>query len=221
MLSRFILISSLTTLVVGVSFAKEPKNLFICKSAVIHYQESGAYLKDQAAVANEAMVYLKNRLAQHKKGDAGKKFAMVLDIDETSLSNYSNMQHMNFGGTLEQINETMCNDANPAIQPTLALYRYAKANHIAVFFITGRTESCRSNTIRNLEKTGFTHWEGLTFKPDNYHEKTIVPYKSNARADIEKQGYEIILNIGDQKSDLAGGHAEKTFKLPNPYYFLP
>jgi len=28
----------------------------------------------------------------------------------------------------------------------------------------------------------------------------------------------IIANIGDQESDLAGGFAEKTFKLPNPFY---
>jgi acid phosphatase len=28
----------------------------------------------------------------------------------------------------------------------------------------------------------------------------------------------IIANMGDQASDLAGGHAEKTFKLPNPFY---
>jgi hypothetical protein len=27
--------------------------------------------------------------------------------------------------------------------------------------------------------------------------------------------------MGDQESDLSGGYAEKTFKLPNPVYFLP
>jgi hypothetical protein len=29
----------------------------------------------------------------------------------------------------------------------------------------------------------------------------------------------IIVNIGDQ-SDLEGGHAEMTFKVPNPFYFI-
>jgi hypothetical protein len=29
------------------------------------------------------------------------------------------------------------------------------------------------------------------------------------------------LGMGDQESDLRGGYAEKTFKLPNPVYFLP
>ena len=38
---------------------------------------------------------------------------------------------------------------------------------------------------------------------------------------IEAQGYDIVANVGDQYSDLAGGHADRAFKLPNPFYFLP
>jgi hypothetical protein len=34
-------------------------------------------------------------------------------------------------------------------------------------------------------------------------------------------GDEIVGNFGDQFSDLVGGAADKTFKLPNPNYFLP
>jgi hypothetical protein len=30
-----------------------------------------------------------------------------------------------------------------------------------------------------------------------------------------------VLNIGDQASDLRGGHAEKTILLPNPFYSIP
>jgi hypothetical protein len=29
------------------------------------------------------------------------------------------------------------------------------------------------------------------------------------------------LSLGNQNSDLLGGYAERTFKLPNPVYFLP
>ena len=38
---------------------------------------------------------------------------------------------------------------------------------------------------------------------------------------LTEQGYTILLSIGDQQSDLDGGYAERTFKLPNPVYFLP
>ena len=48
-----------------------------------------------------------------------------------------------------------------------------------------------------------------------------IQYKSGVRAHIEDLGYEIVANFGDQFSDLTGGFADKTFKMPNPNYYLP
>ena len=48
-----------------------------------------------------------------------------------------------------------------------------------------------------------------------------IAYKSGTRAYIESQGYDIVANFGDQWSDLLGGFADKTFKMPNPNYYLP
>jgi predicted secreted acid phosphatase len=48
-----------------------------------------------------------------------------------------------------------------------------------------------------------------------------IPYKSGTRAYIESQGYNIVGDFGDQFSDLLGGFADKTFKMPNPNYYLP
>jgi predicted secreted acid phosphatase len=48
-----------------------------------------------------------------------------------------------------------------------------------------------------------------------------IRYKSGTRAYIESQGYNIVANFGDQFSDLEGGYADKTFKMPNPNYYLP
>jgi predicted secreted acid phosphatase len=48
-----------------------------------------------------------------------------------------------------------------------------------------------------------------------------IQYKSGTRAYIESQGYDIVANFGDQWSDLLGGFADKTFKMPNPNYYLP
>ena len=48
-----------------------------------------------------------------------------------------------------------------------------------------------------------------------------IQYKSGTRAYIESQGYDIVANFGDQFSDLLGGYADKTFKMPNPNYYLP
>jgi hypothetical protein len=46
-------------------------------------------------------------------------------------------------------------------------------------------------------------------------------YKSLTRQHIESLGYDIVANFGDQFSDLNGGFADETFKIPNPMYFLP
>jgi predicted secreted acid phosphatase len=48
-----------------------------------------------------------------------------------------------------------------------------------------------------------------------------IQYKSGVRAYIESQGYDIVGNFGDQFSDLLGGFSDKTFKMPNPNYYLP
>jgi predicted secreted acid phosphatase len=48
-----------------------------------------------------------------------------------------------------------------------------------------------------------------------------IQYKSGTRAYIESQGYDIVADMGDQFSDLLGGYADKTFKMPNPNYYLP
>jgi hypothetical protein len=78
----------------------------------------------------------------------------------------------------------------------------------------------RQPTTENLQAQGFSDWTGLILKPAGTT-LTTVAYKSGARAAIEQQGYRIIANVGDQYSDLAGGHEDKAFKLPNPFYFLP
>jgi predicted secreted acid phosphatase len=48
-----------------------------------------------------------------------------------------------------------------------------------------------------------------------------IQYKSGTRAYITSQGYHIVGNFGDQWSDLLGGFSDKTFKMPNPNYYLP
>ena len=49
--------------------------------------------------------------------------------------------------------------------------------------------------------------------PDLFDE--VSKYKTAKRAEIEANGYKIIANIGNTPTDMVGGHAEKTFKLPD------
>jgi len=149
----------------------------------------------------------------------GRKLALVLDIDETSLSNYDAINADNFTfGPNSQAEAT--NETGKAIPSTLELFNLAKQNGVAVFFITGRRENTRAHTESNLTREGYVGWQQLFLKPDASTE-TTVQYKSGARAAIEGQGYRIVANVGDQYSDLAGGHEDIGFKLANPFYFLP
>jgi acid phosphatase len=200
-------------------FAKEPVNLAIVKQDLVQYHDSGQYQKDINHVVQQAVDYLKQRLQQNDF--AGKKPAIVLDIDETSLSNYLDMLKLDFGGTLDEVIAAEDKGTDAAIQPTLTLYRYAKAHQVAVFFITGRYEYERQATMENLRKAGYENWDGLYLRSGKYEKVHAAIYKTAMRKQIAEQGYDIILNMGDQKSDLAGGVADKTFKLPDPYYFIP
>jgi hypothetical protein len=165
----------------------------------------------------------KSRAKLHRRARTatlhGRKLAIVLDIDETSLSNYSAINADNFTFGVNSQGEAV-NKIGVAIAPTLELFNLAKKNGVAVFFITGRGEAVRQPTTENLQAQGYSGWDGLTLKPAGTT-LTTVAYKSGARAAIEQQGYRIIANVGDQYSDLAGGHEDKAFKLPNPFYFLP
>lgn len=199
------------------SFASEPKNIALYKTKLMQYHDSGAYQQDEASVIAQAIAYLKTRIAT----PSAKPLAIVLDIDETSLSNYQDMLTLDFGGTLADITRAENKGKDPAIKPTLELYQFAKAHNVAVFFITGRTEDARAATIKNLQAAGYTNWNGLILKSPNYHKKSASVYKTEARKALAAQGYDIVLNIGDQNSDLVGGYADKTLKLPNPYYFIP
>jgi predicted secreted acid phosphatase len=209
----FTLLISLTL----ASYAMEPENLEVLKQKLIQYHDSGHYAQDQKSSIKQAISYLKVRLAERKH----KPYAIVLDIDDTALSDYPNLLQLRFGGTLEQLAEAEGKGNNPVIEPTLKFYQFAEENHIAVFFISGRNEKYRAATVTNLENVGYKKWEGIFLKPANYNKASNGPFKAYMREKIEKLGYDIVLNVGDQMSDFVGGHEDKTIKLPNPYYLIP
>jgi predicted secreted acid phosphatase len=167
--------------------------------------------------ARRALLAMGNGHKRH--GHHGKKRAVVFDIDETSLSNYTaiNADDFTFG---PQSRAEAVNEIGTAIQPTLDLFNLAKKKGYATFLITGRREDVRDHTASNLAREGFTGYTQLILRPVG-GTGTTVDYKAGERAKIEDQGYKIVANVGDQYSDLAGGHSQVVFKLPNPFYFLP
>ncbi|WP_354179947.1 HAD family acid phosphatase [Bradyrhizobium sp. LA6.1] len=193
------------------------------KKQLLAYQ-AGNYVDDVALVIADARAYVERRADQVKMP------AVVLDIDETSLTNWENIKENNFGfiksGPCTQEPNMACGfdewihmAVAPAIEPTRTLFNAMRARNISVFFITGRTTGQRDATLINLDRAGYEGWTRLVTRPDT-DRGSIVPFKSGARARIATEGYTIIATIGDQQSDIDGGFAECGFKLPNPFYFI-
>lgn len=211
------------------ALAEQPQNIADLRSEIIGYIDSGSYSADQMQAVQPGITWLEWRAAQSIPGE---KLALVLDIDETSLSNMAAQRANGFSyfrtGACDHLPNGPCAwDAwvalgqATAVAPTLELFNAARASGIDVFFITGRGESMHEATVTNLEAVGYADWAGITTKPEDLKVESAADYKAPARLAIEESGYTIVLNVGDQPSDLAGGYAERTILLPNPMYRIP
>jgi len=198
----------------GFSTVGEPENHAISVDRLIRYHDSGQYESDIRLVVNSAMSYLRERVAPAK----GEKLAAVFDIDETALSNWDTMSGCGFCSYRSQ-QKLYPNPKATVISPTLELFNLAKSRKVAVFFVTGRQKEQHDLTVQNLHDAGYADWDGLIMQPDGDTDAARI-FKPRNRESIEKEGYHIVLNIGDQASDLAGCCAERVFKLPNPFYLV-
>ncbi|MFF1510663.1 HAD family acid phosphatase [Streptomyces sp. NPDC058326] len=167
----------------------------LTSTAAVKDVDYATWLRDVATVVAEARPYIEER-----SEDAGReKQAIVLDIDNSSLET-------DFHPFWEL--------PTPAIAEVRALVRDAHARGVDVFFVTARPGILHSLTDWNLKQAGYPV-DGLYVRslPDLFAE--VSAYKTEKRAEIEAKGYTIIANIGNNTTDLVGGHAERTFKLPD------
>ncbi|GAA4086493.1 HAD family acid phosphatase [Streptomyces shaanxiensis] len=150
--------------------------------------------QDCQALMGQALPYLKQRIANTKPGE---KQAIVFDIDNTTLET-------DFGFSYPQ----------PANKPVLEVAKYAQEHGVSLFFVTARPGIIASVTDYNLKHVGY-RVSGLYVRSFIDLFKNVAEYKTAQRVDIENKGYTIIANIGNSATDLSGGHAEKTYKLPD------
>lgn len=208
------------------ALASEPVNLGELKARILAYVRYGGYERDLESVDQQARTYVEMRAKTVKQP------ALVLDVDETALSNWPEVEANDFAffpdGPCDRLPAGPCGDAAwerlgqaKAIAPTLALFRAAKAAGVTVVFITGRDGAFRAATEANLRDAGYSGWLEVIMRPRGSTTESAADYKTAVRKRLEDEGYRIIANVGDQPSDLAGGHAERAFLLPNPFYRIP
>ncbi|MDM7855853.1 HAD family acid phosphatase [Cellulomonas alba] len=213
------------------------------------FDPQGNYAKEASKVARSGEHWLAAKQHPHGKAKTGATKAIVLDVDDTTLTtwNYEIASNWAYNPTTNAAYVT--GQLFPATPGMVDLVKQAASEGYAIFFLTGRPATQEAATLGNLTSDGIgvdagypapttlTNGEdGLFTKPavadypaylktacagDPNGSCTTIHYKSATRAHIESLGYDIVANFGDQYSDLKGGFADRTFKLPNPNYYLP
>ncbi|BDM67377.1 hypothetical protein HEK616_08640 [Streptomyces nigrescens] len=190
------------------------------------------YARQVRGIEAKARTYLDKALARQARAGKKAKPAIVLDMDDTTLLTYNYELQVGFAFTPQSQDKYLEHtDMDPVFGMNRLVDR-ARDKGAEVFFITGRKEAQRDWSVRNLKNVGYdvpldrTH----VYLKDKEHPPAYLPcgsacttveYKSGTRKHIESLGYDIVANFGDQYSDLQGGYANRTFKLPNPMYYLP
>ena len=206
-------------------------------STGIANKTSSPYIAEMKRIADGQWAYLDKVAKRYAKGHQAKRPAIVLDADDTTLWTYDMedaAMHFNFDPALQDV--YVQEQRFPATPSMVGFVNRAKALGFSIFGLTGRNDDQKTATLANLSKVGyepfttqnfFTKWTGRgTSQQPSYitcasAKCTTVEYKAGTRKHIEKSGYDIVLNVGDQWSDLQGGHADRVLKLPNPTYYLP
>ncbi len=199
---------------------------------IFTFGDNSAYANEVGGIAADAQKDLGKPKAINVAGKA-----VLFDVDDTTLNTYDYEIYSNF------VYNPTTNAAfvdNPdyqlrAVPHMVALENWAAANGYTVFFLTGRPVAQLGGTQSDLHGAGYTFDDANVYTKDpsaswldgctdpNTHKFTCstTEYKSRTRAYIESLGYHIVANFGDQFSDLNGGFADMTVKIPNPMYYLP
>jgi predicted secreted acid phosphatase len=194
-----------------------------------------AYAHETEGIAHHAAKFLTRQA--HKKHHGQK--AILFDVDDTTLNTYSYEIYSNFvynPTTNAYFVNAGSADVFPAVPGMVDLEKKAIHEGYTVFFLTGRPKNATTDqkpgTLANLRDAGYDVVDDQVYLKDASGATepwlsscapscTTIQYKSLTRQYIESLGYDIVANFGDQYSDLSGGFADKTYKIPNPMYYLP
>jgi predicted secreted acid phosphatase len=187
----------------------------ISLAAGLKFTETPEYKQEMENAVTRARKFCTDYQSQHEDE---KNIAVVFDIDETLLDNRPFLRSMpNIDA--KAFFEWVAKGEDQPLEPVALLAEWARANGFAVFLITSRYEELRRPTIENLVKAGIAY-DGLSMAPNGLKEPAEITKTADRKA-IEDLGFKIIENIGDQDSDLVGGHSLDCEKLPNKMYFVP
>ncbi|KAI4345877.1 hypothetical protein L6164_012965 [Bauhinia variegata] len=191
-----------------------------CSEYIGKYMRSMQYNVDSELALDECLVYLSTSCNLKKDG----KDAWIFDIDDTLISTIPFLKNYLYGGrrlNLTALEEWMNKAKAPALDHSLRLFNDLKSRGIRIILLSSRREHLRSATIDNLVNVGYHGWTCLVLRNPDDELVSVEKYKSDVRKQLEKDGYRIWGIVGDQYSSIEGlPSAKRTFKLPNPMYYV-
>ncbi|CBI37173.3 hypothetical protein AAG906_040664 [Vitis piasezkii] len=192
-----------------------------CVEFVGKYMTSSQYKADIERAIEESVLYLSKGCCSLKGDD---KDAWIFDIDDTLVSIVPYYKKHHFGGeklNVTSLEEWMRKNRAPALRETLRFFNDIRGRGFKIFLISSRRECLRSSTADNLIKVGYHGWTRLILRKEADELMEVQKYKAKARQGLVKEGYRIWGIVGDQWSSFEGTpSAKRTFKLPNPLYYV-
>lgn len=196
-------------------------NLWDTQAAIDAWIKSGRWEAEVASVTAQAGGWIEER------AKAVSKPAIVLDVDETALSNWPALRANRWARIVDGpcdlehgpcgLREWQKSGKAQAVRPVLALARRARQLGVAVFFVVTRPPELMEATRRNLRDQGYEFTEVIG-PPKDAKYPSSSDFKAGARRKLLNEGWNVVAVIGDQETDLAGGFGERFYKLPNPVY---
>lgn len=194
-----------------------------CVDSVARYLNGDQYGSDYDVIVDYALAFAKTVKIS---GDG--KDVWIFDIDETLLTNIGYYKNHSYGVSRSEpfdsksFNEWVVQGTAPAFAASLRMYNALKKLGFTIVLLTGRDEDQRNVTETNLGDVGYSGWERLILRGPDDQGKSATNYKSEQRSKLIDQGFKIHGNTGDQWSDLLGfAVADRSFKVPNPMYYIP
>ncbi|TMW83342.1 hypothetical protein EJD97_001997 [Solanum chilense] len=191
-----------------------------CVAYIGKYMTSTQYKVDSERTINECILYLSTNCILENDG----KDAWIFDIDDTLLSSVPYYKKNGFGGNklnVTSLEDWMSQEKGTALEHSLKLFNHLKELGVQIFLVSSRREHLRSATVDNLVKVDFYGWNSLILRDQEDECKNAQTFKAEIRSKLISQGYRIVGIIGDQWSSINGlPSAKRSFKLPNPMYYV-
>jgi len=149
------------------------------------------WLADVNTAMYGSQAYVDHRVAQAQ--GQGAKLAINFDIDNTTLAT-----HYAYGAPVRRV---------------LRFANHAKAEGVTLLWNTGRlTGNGRMfRAKRQLQRAGYAVTEVCGRRSG----ESLTHSKQRCRQHYVDEGYTLIANVGNRRTDFTGGNYERAFRLPN------